>query len=61
MPAGAFWADKIVTQGGVLVLRGGRAIGGYFSVLGPWREKTWLQCMAHNMTRKENNTTNTIR
>ena len=22
-PAGAFWADKIVTQGGVLVLRGG--------------------------------------
>ena len=22
-PAGAFWADKIVTHGGVLVLRGG--------------------------------------
>ena len=27
-PAGAFWADKIVTQGGVLVLRGGDPRGG---------------------------------
>ena len=26
-PAGAFWADKIVTQGGVLVLRGGGGPG----------------------------------
>ena len=32
-PAGAFWADKIVTQGGVLVLRGGTPGGscaGYY-------------------------------
>ena len=30
-PAGAFWADKIVTQGGVLVLRGGGPPGGVAS------------------------------